>query len=90
MCKETPRKLNGWSNMLFNGISRYFEANFELFLQGYFFVCFLRFSNCGNRNTEQALAKEYSGQDKVNTADSAFIFLMRPLMINMAFMPLYM
>ena len=33
-----PCKLKGWSNMLFNGISRYFGANFELLLLPYFFV----------------------------------------------------
>ena len=52
----TPcNKLKSWPNMLFNGISCYFEANFEILLLGYFFawtfcLCyFLRFFNfaCG-------------------------------------------
>ena len=33
-----PCKLNGWSNILFNGISRYLGANFELLLLCSFYV----------------------------------------------------
>ena len=33
-----PSKLNGWSNMLFNGISHYLEANLEFLLLCYFFA----------------------------------------------------
>ena len=51
---QTPSKVKGWPNMLFNGILCYFEANLELLLLFHFFswvfVCaiFLAFSNFCN------------------------------------------
>ena len=38
MDEWTTRKLKGWSYLLFNGISRYFEANFDFLLLCYFFA----------------------------------------------------
>ena len=38
MNEETPFQPKGWCNMLLNGISRYFETNFEVSLLCYFFA----------------------------------------------------